>query len=159
MAAFVRARPYLVAYLVVLAAVWLVSLATLQPSNGVPELHPTAQALQYLIVLVASTLAALRLRIEPDPERADAIFGFHEMRLTVRDDLDGHTFWTALAVGAAAMTVNVVILIVLDVATGAAGNVGDYIGWIGAAIAAGVVIGIIGAIVAFGIHAALRLAR
>jgi hypothetical protein len=159
MPSFVRAHPYLGIYLVLLAVVWIVSVATLEPGDGTPQLHPVAQVLQYVIVLVATTLAALRLRIEPDPGRADAVFGFHEMRVTVRDDIDGHTFWTALLVGAAAMTINVLLLAALDRVTGGAGDVATYVGWVGAAIASGVVIGVIGAILAAAINGMRRRIR
>ena len=62
-----RGRPYLVAYLVALAAAWVVSVATWTIVDGTPALHPAAQAPQLLVVAFAATLAGPRLRLGTNP--------------------------------------------------------------------------------------------
>ena len=142
----VRDHPSLVAYAGTLAGVWLVSIFTwtLEP-GATPVLHPVAQALQSLPVVLAATLAALRVRAGPD------------RRWRESDDVGALSFWSAVRVGALAMVVNVVIFIVLDLAlAGGASWPGTAIGWIGAGIGAGVMLGMLGAVVALGIAAVLR---
>jgi hypothetical protein len=154
----VRDHPHLVAYLVALSAVWLVSILTWTVRPGeTPALHPVAQALQYLLVVFAATLAALRLRARPPMNDGEALLGFYDLRWTISDDVGAQSFWSAVRLGAVAMVVNVVILIVLDLAlAGGAAGPGTALGWIGAGIGAGAVLGMFGALVALGVSAILR---
>lgn len=144
----VRGHPFLLTYLVALAVVWLLSVVTWTIDGGTPSLAPLAQGLQYLLVVVAATLAALRLRFEPQPTRADAQFGYGERRWSVEDDVGGRTFWMAIGVGMVAMVVNVVIFILADLAATGGGNVGEWLGWIAAGIGAGAIIGLFSSLIA-----------
>lgn len=158
--AFVSAHPFLALYLVALAVVWGVTVATWTIGSGQPpSLHPVAQGLQYLLVMVAATLGALRLRVEGRETRANAEFGFYDLRWSIADDVGGQAFWTALWVGAAAMVVNVVLLAVADLLTGGAAGFGTYFEWIGTGLAAGAVVGMFSAFVAVGVAAILRRRR
>jgi hypothetical protein len=154
----IREHPYLAAYLGALSAVWLVSILTWTFEPGVtPVLHPVAQALQFILVVIASTLAALRLRARPPVIDAGAPLGSYDGRWTGSDDVGAQSFWSAVRVGAVAMVVNVVILILLDLAlAGAAAWPGTSISWIGAGIGAGVVLGMLGAVLALGVSLILR---
>ena len=146
---FVRRHPFLATYLGALAAVWLVTGLTWQASvDGALRLDPIAQALQYLLVLAAATLASLRLRILARDDGAGAVFGFYERRWAIADDVGGRTFWTALWIGAAAMVVNVLLFVVADLATGGPAAIPTYVAWVGSGIAAGGVIGMFGAVLA-----------
>lgn len=152
----VRGHPFLVAYLAALVAVWLASAATWKVAAGEPpDLHPVAQGLQYILVVIAATLAALRLRVEPRETRADALLGFYDLRWSLSDDIGGQTFWTAIWVGSAAMLVNVLVLVVADLLL-ESGGVGSYIAWIGSGIASGALLGMFSALIAFVIALVLR---
>lgn len=155
---FVREHPFLTAYLVALVVVWAITAATWTVRAGeAPALHPLAQVLQYLLVLVAAVLAALRLRVGTRETRDDARFGFYDLRWAIRDDIGGQTFWTALWVGAAAMMVNVILLAFADlVVGGASAGLGTYLEWLGAGLAAGAVLGMFGALLAAVIALAVR---
>lgn len=144
----VRGHPFLVTYLVALAVVWLLSVATWAVDDGTPSLAPLAQWLQYLLVVVAATLAALRLRVEPQPMRADALFGFGQLRWTVEDDVGGRTFWTAIGVGMLAMLVNVILFVLADLVVTGGGDVGEWLEWIGSGIGAGAIIGLFSSLIA-----------
>lgn len=156
-----RAHPYLVGYAVVLVVTWVASIVTWTvPDGRTPELHPVAQAAQYLLVLVASTLAALQLRAHPGDGGAGATLGFYELRWSISDDVGARSFWTAVRIGALAMLVNVAILVVADlVVSGGAAGIGAYLAWIGAAVAAGGVIGMFGALIALAAAPVLRRMR
>ena len=144
----VKGHPFLLAYLAVLASVWLFSIATWDVVDGTPVLAPLAQGLQYLLVVVAATLAALRLRVEPQESRADALFGYGRLRWSVTDDVGGRTFWTAIGVGMLAMLVNIVLYIAADLLVTGGGDVGEWMGWIGAGIGAGAILGLFSSLVA-----------
>lgn len=144
----VRGHPFLVTYLVVLAAVWLFSLATWNVDDGTPSLAPLAQGLQYLLVVVAATLAALRLRVEPQAMRADAQFGFGQLRWSIKDDVGGRTFWSAIGVGMLAMLGNVLLFVFADLVATGGGDVGEWVAWIGAGIGAGAIIGLFSSLIA-----------
>jgi hypothetical protein len=155
------AHPFLVAYLAAFVAVWVFSVVTWTARPGsTPELHPVAQVLQYVLAAVAATLAALRLRVQPPEMREGAGFQFYDLHWEVNDDVGGQAFWTAIAVGAAAMIVNVVLLAVADVAVGG-GSAGfaTYLGWIGSAMAAGAILGLFSTLVALAIATVVRRVR
>ena len=152
-----RAHPFLVAYLAALAAVWLVTIATWTVRPGEPpDLHPLAQVLQYLLVVLAATLAALRLRVQPREPDHDAQFGFYDLRWSIPNDLGGQTFWAAMGIGVVAMLANIVLLVVADLLLGAAAGVGAYLGWLGAGVGAGALIGIFSALIALVVASVLR---
>lgn len=145
----IRAHPYLAAYGAAFLAIWVVTVATwtIRPATT-PDIHPTAALLQYILVVAAATLAALRIRIEWAGSRPEATLGFFDYRWRISDNVSGHSFWIAVAIGIAAMVVNVVLLAALDVLV--TGNValGSYLSWIGAGIGAGTLLGMAGAILA-----------
>ena len=157
----VRNHPFLSAYLAVLLVVWLVSAATWTlGADGALELHPIAQALQYLLVVVAATLAGLRLRVQPRDVREGATFGFYDLRWSVAHDVGGDAFWTAVGIGAGAMVLNVTILVLADLAVaGGAAGVAAYLEWIGAAIAAGAILGMLSAFIAVAVAIVVRRRR
>lgn len=156
----VRGHPFLTVYLIVLGAVWAISALTWTvAANGSLELHPGAQALQYVLVVLAATLAALRLRVEPRQTQDDAQFGFYDLRWSISSDVGSRTFWAAIAVGAGAMIVNVGLLTVADVLAGAGAGLGTYVEWAGSGLAAGAVLGMFSALLAIPIAAIYRLAR
>lgn len=153
-----RNHPFLAAYLVALTAVWAVTIATWSVRPGQTlDLHPVAQVLQYLLVVVAATLAALRIRVEPRDLRSGSAFAYYDLRWEVSDDIGGQAFWTALWVGAAAMTANVVLLALADlaIAGGAAGGL-TYLEWIGAGIASGAILGMFSTFIAVAVAWLLR---
>lgn len=141
-------HPFLIAYLVALAGVWVVTAATWSAAGGTLVLDPLAQALQYLLVVAAATLAALRLRIEPQPQRADAQYGFGQLRWSVEDDVGGRTFWVAIAVGMVAMLVNVLLYIVADGLVTGRADVGQWVEWLAAGLAAGAILGLFSSLAA-----------
>lgn len=159
--AFAIAHPFLVAYLAALVAVWGFSVLSWTARPGsTPELHPVAQALQYVLAAVAATLAALRLRVQPPQMREGSGFQFYDLHWEVADDVGGQAFWTAIFVGAAAMVVNVVLLAVADVAVGgASAGFGTYLGWIGSAMAAGAILGLFSTLLALVIAVVVRRVR
>ena len=153
----VREHPFLALYLAALAVVWVVTIATWTVRSGQPPaFHPVAQGLQYLLVAIAATLAALRLRIETREMRADAGFRFHDLGWTISDDIGGQTFWTALWVGVAAMLVNILLLALADLVTGGSSGLRTYLEWMGTGIAAGAVLGMFSALIAWAVAAILR---
>lgn len=141
-------RPFLVAYLAALVVAWAITLATSDVVNGTFVLAPLAQGLQYVLVLVAATLAALRLRVEPQPARADAQFGFGELRWAIEDDVGGRTFWTAIGIGMLAMLVNVALYVLADLAWTGGGDVDEWVEWLAGGIGAGAIIGLFSSLVA-----------
>lgn len=145
-----------VAYAVALALVWAVTILTWTArSEASPELAPIAQALQYLLVLVASAVAAFGVtRAAPAPME-DATFGFYDLRWRILDESGGRAFWRALGIGVATMLVNIAILIVADILVGAR-DAGTYLAWIGGGLVAGALLGSAGAIVASVVAMALR---
>lgn len=156
-----KEHPFLVLYLVVLAVVWVVSIATWTLREGEPPaLHPVGQALQYLLVVVAATLGGLRLRLDARETRSDAQFRFYDLGWSISDDIGGQVFWRAMAVGAAAMVANVVLLALADlVVAGGSAGLRTYLEWVGTGIAAGVVLGMFSAFLAVGIAAIVRRRR
>jgi hypothetical protein len=154
----VRSHPFLAAYAAVLLVAWLVTVATWSTRPGeLPVLHPVAQALQYVVVAIAATLAALRILVQPPELREGGSFRFYDLQWQVRDDTGGQAFWTALWVGAAAMAVNVALLAVADVFVGdGAGGILTYLEWLGTGIAAGGAIGMFAALPAAGIASIVR---
>lgn len=153
------AHRFVVAYLVVLVVVWAFSVVTWRVGDGAtPSLHPIAQVLQFLLVVVAGMLAALYLRSQGgDP--GGATFGWYDRRWTVSDDIGARTLWPAVLVGGAAMLLNVLILVVADQVVGGGAGSDRYLEWVGAGIGAGLVLGSFGALAAAGVAAARRLAR
>ena len=153
----VRGHPFLAAYLAALVLVWLVTVATWTVRPGEPPaLHPLAQVLQYLLVVLAATLAALRLRVEPREPSADAQFGFYDVRWSVPNDIGGQTFWTAMGIGVVAMLANIVLLVVADLLLGGAAGVGGYLAWLSAGVGAGALLGMFSALIALVVAAVLR---
>jgi hypothetical protein len=155
----IRRHPFLAIFLVGLVGVWVVSALTWAvDAEGILQLHPLAQALQYLLVVLAATLAGLRLRIQPRELRQQTVLGFFDHRLAISDDTGGQAFWTAVGIGALVMGVNVAILVLADLAvTGGAAGAGSYLAWVGAGVAAGAVLGMLSAFLA--LFAALILRR
>ncbi len=146
--ATLRSHPYLAAYLALLAVVWVASVTTWTIVDGPPVLHPLAQGLQFLVVAVAGTLAALRIRLEGREMRADALLGYGERRWTLSDDLGGQTFWWAVFAGIAAMLVNVLLLMAGDLLATGGGDIGVWLGWIEAGVGAGAIIGLFCSLIA-----------
>jgi hypothetical protein len=157
---FVRQRPFLAAFLVALAVVWAVSVATWTvDQGGVLQLHPVAQGLQYLLAVIAATLAGLRLRLQPR-ERGQAVLGFFDRQLAIADDPGGHAFWIGTGIGALVLAVNVVILVLADlVVGGGTAGLATYLGWIGGGVAAGAILGMLSAFVAVVVAFLLRRGR
>lgn len=157
----VRDHPFLVLYLVALAIVWGVTAATWTVRDGEPpSIHPLAQGLQYVLVAIAATLGGLRLRLDAREMRSDAHFRFYDLDWYISDDVGGQVFWRALAVGAAAMVVNVILLALADIVVGG-GSAGlrTYLEWIGTGIAAGAVVGMFSAFLAVIVAAIVRRRR
>lgn len=144
-----HAQSFLALYVAALIVVWLVTVATWTVARGQPlELHPAAAGLQYLLVVLAATLAALQLRLGPADDHPSASFGWFDYRWSIPDDVGGRSFWRAMGIGALAMEVNVALLIVADVIAASAAGSGSYLEWLGSGIAAGGVLGIVGALLA-----------
>ena len=156
-----RDHPYLVTYLAALGIAWIATVATWSTSEGrTPDLHQIAQAVQYLLVVLAATLSALQLRARPGDEQGEATLGFYDRRWSITDDIGARSFWSAVRIGALAMVVNVLIFIVADVlVAGGAAGIGTYAGWIGAAVGAGAIIGMVGALIALVIVTLRRRVR
>jgi hypothetical protein len=154
-----RGHPFLVAYLVALVVVWTVTVLTWEVRGGTLELSGLAQVLQYLLVGVASALAALRLRVEAREAPADAMFGFYDLRWTVADDIGGRTFWLAMGVGVVAMVVNIVLLVAADLFVAGGSDPGTYAAWLGGGIAAGGIVGMFGALLAAAVAVVMRIGR
>lgn len=159
-----REHPFLVVYLIALLLIWAASAATWSIRPGAsPDLHPVAQGLQYLLVVLASTLAALRLRTQPVQDGATGGFRWYDYEMRISDDVGARSFWAAAWVGIVAMEANVAFLVVADlVAAGGGAGIGTYIQWVGAGLAAGFVIGMFSAFVALaaaGIWGLLRRGR
>lgn len=149
-------HPLVIAYVVALALVWIVTIATWSVRSGSnPELSPLAQVLQYLLVLAASVIAALGVRRDAPATIEGATFGFYDVRWTVPNDAGGQAFWRALGIGVATMLVNIAILIVADVIIGAR-DAGTYLAWIGGGLAVGCLLGLGGAVVASVLALVLR---
>jgi hypothetical protein len=141
-------HPLVVAYVVALTLVWIVTILTWTVRSGAsPEIAPIAQALQYLLVLVSSTVTALGVRRAAPAAIDGAIFGFYDLRWTVPNDAGGQAFWRALGVGIATMLVNIALLIVADAVIGAR-DAGTYRACIGGGLAVGALLGLAGAVVA-----------
>jgi hypothetical protein len=157
--ASVRGHPFLVAYLAALVVVWGVTVATWEVRRGTLELAPIAQGLQYLLVGIAAALASMRLRVEARDDPADAMFGFYDLRWTVRDDIGGRTFWLAMGVGVAAMLVNIALLVIADVLVAGGSALGTYAAWLGGGIATGGIVGMFGALLAAALAVVMRLVR
>lgn len=159
--AAIATRPYLATYLAAVIATWLLSALTWRVQPGRPiELASLAQALQYLLVLLAGALAALHVRSRAGGYDSPATVRFYDYELALPDDSGGATFWRGIAAGIVAMLANVAFVVAADLvaAAGAAGG-GSYIGWIGAGIAAGGVLGMFGALFAYLIAGAAGRAR
>lgn len=145
-----REHPFLVVYLVALLLIWAASAATWSIRPGAPPaLHPVAQGLQYLLVVLASTLAALRLRTQPVQDGGTGGFRWYDYEWRISDDVGARSFWTAAWVGIVAMEANVAFLILSDLVAGGGGaGIGTYLEWVGAGLAAGFVIGMFSAFLA-----------
>jgi len=142
----VSLRAYVGAYLVALVAVWSVSVATWTLRDGAtPALHPIAQGLQYLLVVVAAMIAALYLRRRVR-ELDQAIIGYGDRRWVISDDVGARTLWPSAFIGACAMLVNVALLVLADLAVGDGRSAPMYLAWVGAAIGSGLLLGTFGAL-------------
>ena len=145
--------PQLVAYVTALAITWFVAALTWSVgSDGRLELAPTAQALQYLLVALAATLAGHRvLTTERSRDPAAVPFGWGRHRWEIVDDVGGRTWWACIGAGIAAMVLNVLLLIAAEVVVGhavLASAVADYFAWLGGAVASGALIGSFAALIA-----------
>ncbi|HEU5325233.1 MAG TPA: hypothetical protein VFV59_05060 [Candidatus Limnocylindria bacterium] len=142
-------RPWLMAYAVALAVVWIVTVLTWDVRSGSnPELSTVAQLLQYLLVLAASTVIALIARLAAAAMPEDETVELFDGRLTFASDGgSGHAFWLALAVGTGTMLVNIALLIAADALVGAR-DPGTWLAWIGGGLAVGCLLGLAGAMVA-----------
>ncbi len=147
---FARDHTDLVAYVGALMVVWVISVATWSVrASEPPQLHQFAVALQYLLVLLVGTVAAFRLRESPSDDSGGGAFRWDDREWRIADDVGGRAFWRAVAAGAVAMEVNVLLLVSADLlAARGAGGLGTYLGWLGTGLVLGALIGMLGAVVA-----------
>lgn len=159
----VSAHPYVALYVAAFVGVWGFSIATgtTEPS-GRFVLHPIAQGLQYMLVVLAASLAGYRLRVEDRDEQAQVRFAWGDRIWEVAHDTGGRSFWSCVWVGIVAMEANIALLIAADLAvTGTRGSTapGDYLAWIGAGIAAGAFLGMFSAVIPLAAAAVWRPRR